>query len=271
MELPQQPAARPGVLALPPSALQVLDRTFGILALFSAETPTWTLSEVARSMHLKITTTHRILQVLHQHGYLGRDETKRYRLGMAAFDLGVRARRVIQGQGGTAVALRWLASATGETSFLLVPSHDRLYSVCIQREEGPQPLRLTIEIGRRLPIHAGAGQKVLLAFMTCEEQERVLGRGLERVGHKTVTDPALLRVELRAIAARGWSLTFEESHDGTWGVATALLHPTGTIAACVGISGPILRYSKQRGEDCLRESKRAAKSIAEELGLKRLL
>ncbi|MGH7862034.1 MAG: helix-turn-helix domain-containing protein, partial [Candidatus Dormibacteraceae bacterium] len=105
-----------------------MDRTFGILEVFTAETPTWSLSEVARFMRLKITTTHRILQVLHQHGYLGRDETtKRYHLGMAAFDLGVRARQVIRGQEGTSTALRWLATATGETAFLLVPSHDRLF------------------------------------------------------------------------------------------------------------------------------------------------
>jgi DNA-binding IclR family transcriptional regulator len=267
MRAPIDPQTR--VLPPPASALQLLDRAFGILALFNAESPTWSLSEVSRSMRLKTTTTHRILQVLHQHGYLGRDETtRRYHLGMAALDLGVRARRAIQDQEGTVTALRWLASFTGETAFLTVPSRDRLYSVCMQRAEASDPLRLTIEIGRRLPIHAGAGQKVLLAFMPPEDQELVLRRPLEQIASKTIVDPDRLRADLESIAAQGWSMSFEESHDGTWGVSVALLQPTGNIAACVGVAGPLSRYTQRRGESCLREVWRAAKSIAEELGVR---
>lgn len=265
--MPTQQPAR--VLPLPPSSLQLLDRTFGILALFNSESPTWSLSEVARTMGLKTTTTHRILQVLHQHGFLGRDDTtKRYHLGMAALDLGVRARRVIQGQEGTLSALRWLASATGESAYLVVPSEDRLHSVVMQRAEATAPLRLTIEPGRRLPLHAGSGQKILLAYMSPEDRERVLSRPLERLAKNTITDPERLRSKLDEIALQGWAMTFEESHDGTWGLAVALLQPTGTIAAAVGAAGPLYRYTKQGGEQALRESWRAARSIAEELGLR---
>lgn len=259
----------PTPLPLPASSLQLLDRAFAILALFNAESPTWSLSEVARSVRLKTTTAHRILHVLHQHGYLGRDETtKRYHLGMAALDLGVRARRAIQDHEGTVSALRWLTAATGESAFLVVPSRDQRYSVCMQRAEAADPLRLTIEIGRRLPIHAGAGQKVLLAFMSPEDQERVLRGPLDQVASRTIIDPERLRGDLETIAAQGWSMSFEESHNGTWGVAAPLLQSTGTIAACVGVAGPLSRYTEQRGEGCLREVRRAAKSIAEELGLR---
>jgi IclR family acetate operon transcriptional repressor len=259
----------PPELLVESSSLQLLDRTFGILALFNSESPTWSLTEVARRMGLKTTTTHRILQVLHQHGFLGRDETtKRYHLGMAALDLGVRARRVIQGQEGTLSALRWLASSTGESAYLTALSEDRLYSVVMQRAEAAAPLRLTIEIGRRLPLHAGSGQKILLAFMSPEERDRVLSRPLERLARNTITDANRLRADLEQIARQGWTITFEESHEGTWGLAVALLHPTGTIAAAVGVAGPLYRYTKQGGEGALRECRRAARSIAEELGLR---
>ncbi len=251
------------------SALQVLDRAFGILTLFNSESSNWSLSEVAREMGLKTTTVHRILQVLRQHGYLGRDETtKRYHLGMAAMDLGLRAQHVLHRQAGAAKSLRWLASATRETSFLLVPSEDQLFSVCVQRAEGSQPLRLSVEVGRRIPIHAGAAQKVLLAFMSPADQAAVLARPLMKVARKTVVVPAQLRADLAMIAKQGWAMSFEETHEETWGVSVALLYPTGSIGAAVGVAGPLFRHTNERATLFLRECQRAARSISEEIGLR---
>jgi hypothetical protein len=75
------------------SALQVLDRTFAVLDLFTVERPEWTTTEVARATGLPIPTAHRILVTLRRHRFVARDEaTKRFHLGPAALELGERAR-----------------------------------------------------------------------------------------------------------------------------------------------------------------------------------
>jgi len=245
-----------------------LERAFSILRLFTEYSPTWTLSAVARQVDLSTSTCHRIIQALRAEGYLGRDEaSKQYHLGVAALELGNRARKSSALTSAAAQALRWLAFATGETAFLLEPSEDGRYSVCVDRVEGNQPLRLTVDVGRTVPIHAGAGQKVLLAFMPDSAVETILAGPLHKVARMTITDPKELRADLALIRSRGWSVSFEESHAGTWAMAIPILDSTGHTAAGLALAGPVLRHSAELPDIWRRECFRAAASVTDALGL----
>jgi len=148
-----------------------------------------------------------------------------------------------------------------------VPSEDRRYSVCIDRIEGNQPLRLTVDLGRRIPIHAGSGQKVRLSFMHEPDIETILAGPLARLCKNTITDPDLLRSDLAGIRERGWTISFEETHEGTWAIAMPILDATGHSAAAVALAGPVLRRSAHPSDLWLHECRRAAVSIADSLGL----
>src|SRR5262245_25341387 len=163
------------------ASLQVLERMFSILDLFSFEHPEWTTTEMARECGLPIPTTHRLLAALQAREFLSRDErTKRFRLGPAALELGERAKSALDIRTVARPLLQALARETGETALLTVLSEDRERAVCLERVESRHPLRLSVEPGLRLPLHAGASQKVLLAFMHEEEIERQLAKPLER-------------------------------------------------------------------------------------------
>src|SRR5207249_1022570 len=99
----------------------------------------------------------------------------------AARSLGERARLGADLRRASLPVLERLARETDETALLTVPSERRDASVCLERVESPQPLRLSVEPGRQLPLHAGASQKALLAFMAEEDVSRVLARPLERL------------------------------------------------------------------------------------------
>src|SRR5207248_2055795 len=79
----------------------------------------------------------------------------------------------------------------------------------------------------RLPLHAGASQKALLAFLAEEEVGRVATGSLERLCRATITDPEELRENLAEIRKRGWAISFEETNVGVWGVAVPLLEEYG--------------------------------------------
>jgi DNA-binding IclR family transcriptional regulator len=217
---------------------QVLERTFSILELFDEDHPEWSTTEVARRLGLPVPTAHRILAALRRHGYVSQhEETKRFRLGIAALQLGDRAREVVDLRSVAMPALRRLSQEADETSLLtvLAPGHDR--GVCLERVETAQPLRLSVQPGRQLPLHAGASQKALLAYLPDDEIERVIDGGLEHLCHATITDPRLLREELATIRRRGWASSYEETNVGVWGVAVPVLSPHGVVCA-VGIAGP---------------------------------
>jgi len=248
-------------------AFQVLERTFGILEVFTESRPEWSTTEIARALGLPVPTVHRILAALKRLGYVSQhEETRRFRLGLAALSLGERARAIADLRPVALGPLRRLSDATGETALLTVLTPERDRSVCLERVETPQPLRLSVQPGRQLPLHAGASQKALLAFMPDEEIERQISQPLERFCQSTITDPRALRRELKAIRARGWASSYEETNVGVWGIAVPVLSDTDVVCA-VGIAGPSPRLSVERVREDVGLVHDAAAAIGRALGL----
>jgi DNA-binding IclR family transcriptional regulator len=239
-----------------------------VLDLFGAERPEWGTSEIARAAGLPVPTAHRILAALTGRKYLARDErTRRFRLGPAALDLGERARAVLDLRQAALPVLRRLARETDETALLTVPNDERDRSICLERVESSQPLRLSVEPGRRLPLHAGASQKALLAFLGEEEIERIAAGSLEQLCRATITDPEALRSNLAEARERGWAISFEETNIGVWGVAVPLLDVQGAAVAAIGLAGPSARLSPEEVVDHLERLRDAAFELAMPLRL----
>lgn len=246
----------------------MLDRTFAILDLFTIEEPEWTTTEVARRCDLPVATAHRLLAALQRREYVARDEhTKRFRLGVAALRLGERARSSIDLRAVALPVLRWLAEETGETSLLTVLDGARNRSLCLERIESAQPLRLSVQPGRLLPLHAGASQKVLLAFMPGAERERLLAGPLARLDRATIVDPEELRAELARIRERGYAVSAEETNAGVWGMAAPILDGSGAIVAGLGFAGPLARRREDLAAHHLARLQAGAAEVAGSLGL----
>ena len=248
-------------------AFQVLERTFGILEVFTEARPEWSTTGIARELDLPVPTVHRILAALNRLGYVSQHaETRRFRLGLAALSLGERARTLADLRPAAIGPLRQLSDATGETALLTVLSPARDRGVCLERVETSQPLRLSVQPGRQLPLHAGASQKALLAFMPADEAGRLSAQPLERFCSATITSRPALRRELAAIRARGWAGSYEETNVGVWGIAVPVLSATDVVCA-VGIAGPSPRLSDERVRRDVRLTHEAAAAIGRALGL----
>lgn len=248
-------------------AFQVLERTFGILEVFTESQPEWSTTGIARELDLPVPTVHRILAALKRLGYVSQHaETRRFRLGVAALSLGERARALADLRPVAIGPLRELSAATGETALLTVLTPARDSGVCLERVETSQPLRLSVQPGRQLPLHAGASQKALLAFMPADEIDRLTAQPLQRFCTATITSRPALRRELAAIRARGWSSSYEETNVGVWGVAVPVLSAADVVCA-VGIAGPSPRLSEERVRRDVQLTHAAAATIGQALGL----
>ena len=220
-----------------PGGHQVLDRAFAILNLFRPEAPEWGAAEVARELGLSLSTTSRIMRALESKRLLIRTTDRRYRLGFGAVELGLRAMGLIDVGRRVRPALVNLARESGETSVLATIQEDRYAARVIDRVEGRDAIRVTLEIGHTWPLHAGALAKALLAYMP--DREAVLSRRLARVGANTVTSRALLRRQLEEIRRRGWAITAGETEtSGIWGVAAPVLDPLGNPVVSMGVVVP---------------------------------
>jgi len=248
------------------STYQLLDRTVAILELFSGNTPEWSASHIARTLELPVPSVHRILVALAVHGYISQDsDTRRFRLGPAAVRLGDRANASMDLRSLCRPILRQLSRDTSETALLTIPDDQGSRSICLERVETVEPLRLSVAPGRELPLHAGASQKALAAFLDDTTRERLLEQPLERLCSRTITEPADLREDFHRIKSLGWASSVEETNDGAWGIAVPVIGSAGVICA-VGIAGPVVRLHRERVPELVRRVHGAARFIADALG-----
>jgi DNA-binding IclR family transcriptional regulator len=259
-------ADRPAPSGVTP--LKLLDRTLSLLGAFTPAEPEWGVTELAGRLALPKSTVHRILHVLTAHRYLARDPgTGRFRLGPGALELGRHAMEGLELRRIARPVLARLARASGETVVLAVPSDDGQRAVCLARVESPLPLRIILEEGAHVPLHAGATSKILLAHMAPEHVERVLAGGLRRLARGTITHPALLRRDLARIRLRGYACSREETNEGAAGVAAPVLAGDGTIVAGVSLVGPVQRFGAARLPHLVALARGGAAELAGALGL----
>jgi DNA-binding IclR family transcriptional regulator len=218
---------------------QLLQRTFLVLSLFTPERQEWTVTEIGRRCELAVPTVHRILTALHKNGYLVRDDlTKRFRLGPTVLRMGRTAALAVDLRSLALPLLTRLAARTSQTALLTVMADDCRSAVCLERVESTEPLRLSVAPGRRLPLHAGASQKILLSYLPQEQRDEYFSQPLSEVCRSTITEVSAMTRELDAIRERGWASSCEETNLGVWGVSVALIDESGRAAASLGVAGP---------------------------------
>lgn len=242
------------------SRLQTLARSLALLKQFTHDRPEWGLSELARQLKLSKAIVHRIVATLEDQRFLARKDG-RYALGPAILDLSSVLLNSIDLREVARPVMKRLADQTDESVFMTILSGDR--SVCVEKVDSRQRMRLTLDIGGHYPLHAGASNKVLLAFLPEEEQERILTQPLKAFTERTPRDPAQLREELKAIRQAGWCASTGELTPHAAAIAMPLRDAGGEVVGALSVSGPESRMQDKEGMVELLQ--RAADEIAEAL------
>jgi DNA-binding IclR family transcriptional regulator len=223
---------------------KVLLKALDILALFERGRPEWAEHEVATALELPTSTAHRLLGSLRSRGYVVRVRGGGYRLGPAAIALGRRAADEAVAPSLRA-AIERVAAETGETALVGVRDPTGGGLLILDRIESAHRLRMVLDVGHTVPLHAGAGSKALLAHLTPSEIERVAAGPLPRLGPATITDRGALLRDLETIRRDGHARSREEAIEGGWGVASPILGMDGRAQAVVGMIAPVARHSRE--------------------------
>ncbi len=188
-----------------------MQRALLLLDQFTAERPAHTVEQLSRLSGVPRSTVYRLLALLRAHQLVERAGENRYQLGPRAITMGYVARSMTDVAGIWRPALVALAAATSETA--LVMRRVGNSAVCVDRVECDHPVRLSFEVGRTMPLHAGAGAKVILAFSPDDLRERYIEEAVPAAGR------GRLRAELARIRDQGWAESSAEVDQGIWAVA----------------------------------------------------
>jgi len=221
----------------------VLGKTMQVLLAFTVEETQLTFTELRGRTGLSKATLHRLLGDLVEARLLEKT-TDGYRLSRLVFELGMRAsveRTLLE---VATPFLEDLYERTHETVHLGVrEGHEVVY---VAKMGGHRQADAPSRLGGRMPMHATAVGKALLAWSPQAVQEDVLAHRLRRCSPRTVVNRSVLRRQLDEVVERGYSFEYEESAIGITCVAAPVLGADDVAVAGVSVTGPVGRFQPAR-------------------------
>jgi IclR family acetate operon transcriptional repressor len=250
--------------------MRAVGRVVGILRAFGEGAESLGVSDLARRLGLPKSVVHRILTALVEAHFLEREEaTARYRLGPEALALGFAALGSIDLVGMASPYMEELRARTGETVTLSVRVGDE--RVYVHQLESPQDVRMTVAIGRRWPLYAGASGRAILAGFDDEDVEAYLARTpLTALTPETVTEAVELRRRVEEARAKGYAVSAGERDPWAAAVAVPLMLPNRGVVGALSVCGPRPRLTLEEMEAFAPLLLAAGEAIAERFGLSRV-
>lgn len=221
----------------------VTSRVLRILEAFEAGSASLSLTQIAESADLSLPTAHRLVHELTEWGALHRDASGRYQVGLRLWEVAQQGGRQLRE--AARPYLQDLFSLTGETAHLAVrKGREALY---IDRVYGSKRVPRASRVGGRLPLHATAVGKVLLAYEEPWIRAAYVAAPLEAPTARTHVQPDRLLDELERIREQGHATTFEEVRPGACSIAVPVLDTADAAVAALGLSLLSTQASRMAG------------------------
>jgi DNA-binding IclR family transcriptional regulator len=227
----------PGTVRLVPALARGLD----VLEIFLRTDEPLSASNVVERLGLPRTTVHELLNTLLARDYLrvSHGDVKRFTLGPLVLQLGQRYHESLRLNTEAQRVAEELVAQCGETVHVaMLEGQDVFY---LLKVDSPQPVRMVSALGTRVPAHATAVGKVLLAYLP--EHKLSVSGSLAALTPRTITDPQELRRQLARCRAQGWADEFEESNVDVVCVAAPVHDHDGPVVAAISISAPSSRHT----------------------------
>jgi IclR family acetate operon transcriptional repressor len=215
------------------SQVKSATRTLNIIEYVVAHNRPLVAQEIATALGIPVSSLSYLLSTLVEREYLTRDG-RRYSAGpglarlQASSDSFTLADR-------TAPLVRTLRVQLNETVSFFVREEWEIEAIVTESSE--QALRYSVEQGRRLPIHALASGKALLAALSDEQLDQYFAEAKrEKFTQSTVTDERTLRSQLEAVRRTGFAETDEEYSRGIVGIGRVVAmggEPVGALSVAI--------------------------------------
>ena len=219
------------------------------------------LSEISRTLGLNKVTTLRLLVTLQKFRFVEKDpQHKKYRIGSNAFYVGSgfiaegKQKKIFQAMG------RLVRDLKHTITLSVLDGASVLF---VERVDGTERVKVTVDIGSRVPAYSSAAGKAMLAGLTDQEvRERLKHAKLERVTAKTLTSIDRVLGRLHKVRSCGFATNDEESTPGLFAIAVPLTTHTGATVAALGAAFPAgVLKTKEDQKKVARRLRKAAEEI----------
>lgn len=239
-----------------------LARGLEVICAFTRDTPTMTLSDVAKVTGMSRATTRRLLLTLVREGYAEKRD-RHFSLRPKVLQLGYSALSSVGILDIVQPVMNMLSQKTQESIYTAVLTGDDV--TYLARSTPDRVISVNFNIGNRLPAYAVSTGRVLLAGESDEALERYFKRVvLEKHTSNTVRTVKQLRAVIAEVRDLGYSLVDEELEVGVRSLSVPIYDAGGHVIAALNACCPSMRFPvEDMRQQLVPELRAAAKSINE--------
>ncbi|PET44365.1 ABC transporter permease [Bacillus sp. AFS001701] len=242
--------------------VQSIDRAMLIIDILNSDESksNWQITELAEKTSLSLGTLHRLLNSLIQHGLVVQiPETKHYKLGYKWMELGLRQLDKMDFRLVARPVMERLANHLEESIYLNIESG--IDGIVIDKIDSPLKIRIAENLGIRIPLHIGAPNKTILAYMKEYEIQQVLDQL-----NLSPNSISTLKQQLVEIRQNGYAISQSEKTEDTAAIAAPITGYNNKVLAALSVNVPGFRFTQERITFLIDEVMKAAEEISKKIG-----
>lgn len=225
------------------------------------------IAEISKVLDLSKSSVFRMLYTLEKKDFVYKTKDAKYRLSIKFAHYGSIVLDNINIISIARPYLKKLVADHNETVHLGILNDD-LNVTFIAKESSTSTIQMASRIGGKMPFHATATGKILLAYSLDEELEkRIKNIILIKFTENTITDHSKFIKILNETKIKGYATDLEESEDGLTCYAVPIMDIRGDVVAGISISGPTVRMERNK-EALLNSLKEVSNEVSKKLGFK---
>ena len=239
---------------------QAIDRAARILVGLIESDELVSLASIVERTQLSKSTAARLLRALERNGLAQRGPSGGFRPGRILVEYARRDTSIADLAVLAGPFLERLRLETGETANIAIPLPGGVQRLA--QVDSTHPLGAGNWPGRRIPLHASALGKVLMAF---DAAQPPMGR-LARLAPNTITTVRDLLAELEHVRTLGYATTWDELEAGLCSAAAPVRGSRGTVIAAMSVSAPTVRTERSELADLAAHVVAAADQLSRHVG-----
>ncbi|GGH41917.1 IclR family transcriptional regulator [Microbacterium album] len=232
--------------------VSALTRVLAVLDAFTADAPFLSLTDIHRRAGVPLSSVHRIVAELVEHGLLEPVAGRRYRLGNRLWEIGSKTPGALGLREIAEPYLRRLHDAMGQHVQLAVPIDTDV--LLIERLSAPDGVVNGSIVGGRIPVQHSSSGLVFLAFGQPELLDAVLAEGLRPVTSAGPRTPEEFRAAVAATRRRGYAIADGWIHPASRGLAVPVRGSENVVVGALGAVVPNDGSSPRRYTSLLLET-----------------
>jgi DNA-binding IclR family transcriptional regulator len=238
-------------------------RALSVLTFMAEAKDSIGVKDIAAALNLPMSTSHRLLDLLMEGGFVEKDEKRRrYSIGMEFRRLA----NLVSQRASYATAIQpvldRITKETGETALYVEYLPTKRAAMYSAKSDSPHSLRFRINLFQEMPVEWGASGLAILAFLPPDVQAKIHAANRASPTTKKRMSMVAFFERIESIRRNGYAVSEGEKLADSVGIAVPVVFGGDHVGASLALTIPKVRFVRSQVSEHVGLLKREAELIA---------